>query len=94
MTKNLNVNFKSLDGRDLTEDGAPINVGRLVANRLYYSKDVADKLRANALAINLFSAKGPIEMEKEDIQLIKDVMSNLAAGLYAQVVAILDANDR
>lgn len=94
MKKNLNVIFKSLDGRDIVENGKPIKISRLVAERLYYDQNVSDKLRASAMAIKLFSATEPVEMEKEDIEMIKEVCKKpVAAGLYAQIVKALDVNE-
>ena len=54
------------------------------------SKDNANKLTAHNLCMRIFAAKGAIEIVTEDATLIKQSVSSLNAGGYAQIVNLIE----
>lgn len=89
MTKNLNVTFKNIQGTDFIENGKKIVMNVYIAEHLFYTNLKIDKLHASALAIKLYSAKGEVEIEDKDVEIIKKVTTELPAGFYNQMMQIL-----
>lgn len=54
------------------------------------SKDNANKLIAHSLCMKIFSSKGAIEITTEEASLIKQSVSSLNAGGYAQIVNLIE----
>lgn len=100
MKLNLNVALKTIDGlemkEEIIENGIkvlkPILVNKLCARIIYNSTDLNldDKLNAHNLALKLFNAKEEIDIELDEIVLIKSLIKNLSAGIYGQIINILE----
>lgn len=54
------------------------------------SKDNANKLVAHNLCMRIFAAKGAIEISTEEATLIKQSVSSLNAGGYAQIFNLIE----
>ncbi|WP_099465556.1 alkylhydroperoxidase [Parabacteroides provencensis] len=53
-------------------------------------KDNANKLKAHSLCMRIIAAKGAVELTTEEATLIKQAVSGLNAGGYAQIVNLIE----
>ena len=100
MKLNLNVSLKTIDGLEMKEENVengvkvlkPLMVNKICARIIYNSTevDINDKLKAHNIALKLFNAEGDIDLELDEIVLIKSLLKNLSAGAYGQIINILE----
>lgn len=97
MNRNLKVAMKGYDGNVLKNDkGEPQMVSDVVGLYLYTAGskkplEPADKMRAYRLSVKLQEKPESVNLEAEDITLIKEVISDqLVAGAYGQIVELLE----
>lgn len=100
MKVNFNRTFKDYRGEDLLVGGRSQRMADIIAQCLFNgegirtgndpARDNARKMRAYSLCMRIMQAQGELAIEAEDAVLIKDAVSGLTPGCYAQVVELID----
>lgn len=97
MNRNFKVAMKGYDGNVLKNGkGEPQMVSDVVGLYLYTAGskkpfEPADKMRAYRLSVKMQENPESVNLEAEDITLIKEVISDqLVAGAYGQIVELLE----
>jgi len=100
MKVNFNQNFKNWEGEDLLVDGKPQPMGKIIAQTLFNGegikksddplKDGERKLMAYSVCMRIAGTTDPVEITVEEGALIKEAMSYLTPGCYAQVVNLIE----
>lgn len=97
----FNTPFVGFDGRELTQDGKPQMIGKIVALSLFAGtsilptgnpeRDIANKLLAYNLCQRIYNATAEVDICAEEIVLIKQAVAGLtSAGAYAQVINLIE----
>lgn len=97
---NLNKNFQNLISKtDYKENGKVINVKEIILQRIYFyekhqEQDIEKKYKLYQLAQKInFERELDIEIESNEIELIKEVITSLPIMLLGQVIDILEQRD-
>lgn len=103
MKLNLNKTVKTIEGLEVKDEVIeggktvlkPITIAQMCARILFNSSDIEvnNKLKAHSLAIRLFESKGEINIDLDEIIIIKDAVKNLTPGIYGQVINALEKKD-
>ncbi|EJW91312.1 hypothetical protein EVA_20583 [gut metagenome] len=100
MKVDFNRTFKDYRGEDLVSGGRIQLMSDIIAQCLFNGegvrssgdpvKDGERKMRAYALCLRLVQAEGEVSISAEDAVLIKEAVTGLTPGCYAQVVKLID----
>lgn len=101
MKVNFNQNFKNWEGEDLLVEGKPQVMGKIIAMSLFNGegmkksddplKDGEQKLTAHSICMRIAGSTEAVEITVEEAALIKEAMSYLTPGCYAQVVNLIES---
>lgn len=88
----FNFNLMGLNGQSIlsSEDGQPINAGRLLGNNLYMSK-IPDRLKWNPIAQKMFNGEDFV-LDNSDMQKLKDYIekqSGFSNGIVEQLLNVI-----
>lgn len=95
MKVDLNRRFRGFDGNELGGD----NIATAVAEALFnYGKDKPvgrdEKFKAYVLCLRIIQGGGVLDLESEDVTLIKEVCGeSLTAGGYGQVYELVERKE-
>nr|DAL45863.1 MAG TPA_asm: hypothetical protein [Caudoviricetes sp.] len=100
MKVNFNTNFRDFDGQQLLIDGKPVCIGRIVAQCLFGGSNIRQtgnaqidndkKMQAYNLCMRVMNAHSEIDITAEEAVLIKEAISGLTPGCFAQIVKLIE----
>lgn len=100
MKVNFNANFMDFDGQQMLIDGKPVCIGRIVAQCLFGGSNIRQtgntqvdndkKMQAYNLCMRVMNARGGIDITSEEAVLIKEAVSGLTPGCFAQIVKLIE----
>lgn len=81
-------------------DGKPVCIGRIVAQCLFGGSNIRQtgntqvdndkKMQAYNLCMRVMNARGGIDITSEEAVLIKEAVSGLTPGCFAQIVKLIE----
>lgn len=100
MKVNFNANFMDFDGQQMLINGKPVCIGRIVAQCLFGGSNIRQtgntqvdndkKMQAYNLCMRVMNARGEIDITAEEAVLIKEAVSGLTPGCFAQIVKLIE----
>ena len=94
MKVNFNTNFRDFDGQQLLIDGKPVCIGRIVAQCLFGGSNIRQtgnaQMQAYNLCMRVMNAHSEIDITAEEAVLIKEAISGLTPGCFAQIVKLIE----
>ena len=88
------------DGQQMLIDGKPVCIGRIVAQCLFGGSNIRQtgntqvdndkKMQAYNLCMRVMNARGGIDITSEEAVLIKEAVSGLTPGCFAQIVKLIE----